>query len=129
MTHEILYVSIILLTKSSILFVYLHIFPLRIMPRLRIAIPITMGVIAAAGIAEIIALCFQCVPAHYFWGRLGVATGGTCFNINAFGWASSAINASMEIWLICLPLPELIKLNLYWKQKLRVCLMFIIGSL
>jgi hypothetical protein len=43
--HEVLYVAIVNLTKLSILFFYLHILPLHIMPGLRIAIPITMGVV------------------------------------------------------------------------------------
>lgn len=127
--HEVLYVAVILLTKSSVLFVYLHIFPLQIMPRLRIAIPITMAVVVAAGTAEAITLIFQCVPINYFWDRLRDTRGGRCININIFGWTSSAINASLEVWLICLPLPELIKLRLYWRRKLRVCLMLIAGSL
>lgn len=99
------------------------------MPRLRFAIPITMAVVVAAGIAQVITLIFQCVPISYFWDRLRDTRGGWCININIFGWASSAINAALEIWLICLPLPELIKLRLYWRRKLRVCLMLIAGSL
>ncbi|KAB5536261.1 hypothetical protein GE09DRAFT_1141950 [Coniochaeta sp. 2T2.1] len=127
--HEVLYVAIVMLSKLSILFVYLRIFPLRIMPKLRMAIPITMGVVAAAGIGQSVAMIFQCVPVDYIWDRLRDTRGGHCLNINAWGWANASINVALDTWLICLPLPELFKLRLYWKKKLRVILMFIVGSL
>jgi len=128
-THEVLYVVTIMLTKLSILFVYFRIFPLAIMPKLRVAIPITMWVVVAAGIGEATALVFQCVPMHYFWDRLRDDRGGHCLNINAWGWASSSINVALDLWLICLPLPELARLKLYWKDKLRACLLFTLGGL
>ncbi|OIW26698.1 hypothetical protein CONLIGDRAFT_646848 [Coniochaeta ligniaria NRRL 30616] len=127
--HEVLYVVIIMLTKSSVFFVYYRIFPLEVMPKMSIAIPITMGFIAAAAIGETTALIFQCVPVPYYWNRLRDARGGNCINVNAWGWANSATNVAMEIWIICLPFPELIKLKYYWKTKLRVSLMLIAGSL
>lgn len=118
-----------MLTKLSILFVYLRIFPLRIMPKLRVAIPITMGVAVAVGISHATAMVFQCVPVNYFWNRLGDARSGSCLNVNALGWANGTINMTLDIWLIALPLPEVIKLRIYWTKKLRVCLMFIVGNL
>ncbi|KAB5542536.1 hypothetical protein GE09DRAFT_1135526 [Coniochaeta sp. 2T2.1] len=128
-THEVLYVAIVMLTKLSILFVYLRIFPVHAMPKLRMAIPITMGVVVAAGIAQAVAMVFQCTPVHYVWDSLRDTRGGHCININAWGWANASINVALDTWLICLPLPELFKLKLYWKKKLRVILLFIVGSL
>jgi hypothetical protein len=127
--HEVLYVTILMLTKLSILFVYLRIFPLRIMPKLRIAIPITMAIVIAAGTAQVLVLIFQCLPVDYFWDRLRDSRGGHCNNIGAWGWANGSLNVAFDLCLITMPLPELIKLNLYWKKKLRACLMFIVGGL
>lgn len=130
LAHEVLYVVIIHLTKLVILCVYLRILPLHTMPLLRFLVPITKAVVAAAGFGQAVALIFQCTPVHYFWDRLKDArSGGHCINVNAWGWANAAINLLMDFWIIALPLPEIFKLKLYWKEKVKVTLMLAVGSL
>lgn len=127
--HEVLYVAIVNLTKLSILFFYLHILPLHIMPGLRIAIPITMGVVAMSGTGQAVALVFQCTPVNYYWERLDDHGNGTCLNLTALGWVNAAANVGLDIWLIALPLPELVRLRLYWKEKVKVVMIFVVGCL
>jgi hypothetical protein len=128
-THEVLYVAIVNMTKLSILFFYLHILPLHIMPCLRIAIPITMAVVVMSGSGQAIALVFQCSPVKFYWTRLTEHVNGRCLNITLLGYVNGGANVALDIWLIALPLPELVKLRLYWKEKVKVVLIFVVGCL
>jgi hypothetical protein len=129
LAHEVLYIAIIALTKLSILFVFIRILPLEIMPKLRIGIPITMGFIVAAWISQEFVFIFQCVPVSYLWNRLRDSRGGYCLNINAWAWANASTNVLMYSCIVCLPLPEVYGMKLHWKKKVRVCLMLMLGSL
>lgn len=129
MCHEVLYLTTMGLTKLSILFVYFRIFPMCVMPRLRILIPITMAVVVLSTFSQAIAIIFQCTPIHYYWDRLNDDRYGRCINITAWGWANAALNVALDVWLIALPLPEVYKLQLCWKKKIKATLMFVVGCL
>jgi hypothetical protein len=129
MCHEVLYLTTMCLTKLSILFVYFHIFPLSVMPRLRILIPITMTITILSSFSQAMAIIFQCTPIHYNWDRLNNGRGGHCINITTWGWANGMLNVILDVWLIALPLPEVIKLNLTLRKKLKAMMMFVVGCL
>jgi hypothetical protein len=127
-----MYTLIITLTKLSILCFYLRIFPFAVFPTLRTIIFVTMAVTSASGLAFCMTMLFQCTPVNSYWDFLDYNERGEamqCININACGWSHAAITISLDLWLMALPLPELLKLNLSWRRKVRVCLMFLVGGL
>ncbi len=128
---EIAYTLAITLTKLSILCFYLSVFPFVVFPALRTMIYATMVVTAASGIAFSLAMVFQCWPVDSFWNFLDYNERGEemqCINLNACGWAHGIITILLDLWLMALPMPELLKLTLPWRKKLRVCLMFAMGG-
>lgn len=119
-----------MLTKLSILGFYLRFFPFVVFPGLRTAIHVTIAVTAASGISFIMSIVFQCTPISFFWSLFDdPAPVGTCININLYGWIVAAFNFALDIWMLALPLPELLKLSLPRRKKVVVCLMFMVGGL
>jgi len=129
---EVIYNISITLTKLSILFFYLRIFGPAAFPTLRRAIFITIGVTVAAGLSFCMTMVFQCTPVDSFWNFLEYdrrEQPSHCIDINACGWAHGAVTFALDLWLMALPMPVLLKLSLPRRKKAEVCLMFAVGGL
>ncbi|KAM3520378.1 hypothetical protein NHJ13051_006901 [Beauveria bassiana] len=84
---------------------------------------------AASGIAFVVAGIAQCVPISFFWYRYtDPGASGRCIDINAFGWSHAAVSIAVDVWLIAIPLSQLRKMQLHWKKKIAVALMFLLGT-
>ena len=119
-----------MLTKLAILGFYLRFFPFVVFPGLRTAIYITMAITTASGISFTASIIFQCIPISFFWSAFDdPAPVGSCININVYGWTVASFNFALDLWLLALPLPELIKISLPLRKKVVVCLMFTVGGL
>ncbi|PFH57333.1 hypothetical protein XA68_15205 [Ophiocordyceps unilateralis] len=125
---EILYVVMTTLAKAAINFFYLSIFPGE---RTRLVLWMTAGVIVVFGIASTFVSIFQCHPVSFYWDMYLKATesAGSCINIHVAAWVYSGINIALNIWLIIIPLSIIRKLELHWKKKLGVVVMFLTGAL
>ncbi|KAH7408895.1 putative integral membrane protein [Cadophora sp. MPI-SDFR-AT-0126] len=121
---EVIYAQLTALTKSAILFFYLRIFPPTISKRLLYAI-ITFCL--TYGITFSLTFAFQCLPVPYSWNGWDGEHSGKCMNRNAMVWSQSTINTGLDLVIILLPLPCLVKLNLSWRKKIFICLMFSVG--
>ncbi|KAL1999071.1 hypothetical protein VTN02DRAFT_5106 [Thermoascus thermophilus] len=122
---ESIYVSILPLTKISICYFYLRIFPKR-------SFCIATYVLIALNVAYIIVFVsvsvFQCQPIRAAWLRWdGSYADARCNSENKQAWASAAINMILDIMTMSLPLVELSKLTLKTKKKVFVMLMFSVG--
>lgn len=128
---EVMYFVVVTLTKLSILFFYLRVFPFAAFPTLRVAIYWTMAVTVAWGISLAMPLVFQCWPISYFWEAwtMPLPHSGTCINAGTYGWFNGASSIALDLWLIALPFPELSRLTLPWRKKLQVLAMFGLGLL
>lgn len=122
---EILYFSHVALLKLSLLFFYLRVFPGTILRRL------IWGTVAFDAVYYAVFVfigIFQCQPIRYYWKQWDGEHQGKCINLNALGWANAAISIAIDIWMIGLPMSQVIKLNLHWKKKVGVGLMFGVGT-
>lgn len=72
---------------------------------------------------------FQCRPLSYFWQGWDGTKEGTCFDINAFAYGHAAVNIAIDVWMLILPGTQVWKLNMAFKRKLAVTLMFACGVL
>lgn len=129
-TIEILYIVLIISIKLSLCFFYLQIFVSR---TTRIVVWVTAGLHIATLIAFVVAIVLQCRPLSSQWDRYdfseaGDASSPKCVNINAAGWANAALNVASDLWLIAIPLYHVTKLDLHWKKKIGVVLMFGTGA-
>jgi hypothetical protein len=54
---------------------------------------------------------------------------GSCLNINAIAWANAIISILLDVWMLAIPLWQLKGLQLDWKKKLGVGMMFSVAAL
>lgn len=124
---EVLYMAEIACIKLSLSVFYLYIFPGEWTRRLLWA---TVIFNIASGVAFVVTGLVQCVPIPYFWHRYtDPSATGRCININAFGWTHAAVSIAVDVWMLAIPLSQLRKLQLHWKKKIGVTVMFLIGTL
>jgi hypothetical protein len=82
------------------------------------------------GASFVLAAIFQCQPVSYFWTKWDEeSTEGSCISINGLGWANAIGSIVLDLWMLGIPLSQLPSLQLHWKRKLGVGLMFCVGIL
>ena len=81
------------------------------------------------GFSFVIVAIFVCKPISYLWTQWDGLHEGQCLNDAAYVWTNAATNIALDIWVLAIPLWELRKLQLHWKKKIGVALMFSIGIL
>ncbi|CBX96377.1 predicted protein [Plenodomus lingam JN3] len=122
---ELIYLTIVTLTKVSILFFFLRIFPKK---SFRKMVYILMTINGLFLFSFIIVSVFQCTPIDYAWHNWHKETRGVCRNVNAQGWAAAIINIVLDLATILLPLRQISQLVMNWKQKVQLVLMFCVGG-
>jgi hypothetical protein len=80
------------------------------------------------GIVYVIVAIFQCKPISYFWTHWDGMHEGSCLNINAITSSNAAISIVLDLWSLGIPLWQLRRLQLHWKKKVGVGLMFAVGT-
>lgn len=114
------------LLKMSLLFFYLKIFPNKAVRTLLWA---TVAFNAAWGATFVLLAAFNCRPINYAWTQWDGEHTGTCLDTNAIGWSNAAISIAEDIWMLAIPLSQLKSLQLHWKKKVGVAIMFGTGTL
>ncbi|KAL6159828.1 hypothetical protein ACJBU6_02247 [Exserohilum turcicum] len=122
---EILYFLQVALLKLTLLFFFLRIFPKTITKRLLWA---TVAVNCLSGVAFVFVAIFQCNPISSYWTRWDGEGTGKCININALAWSNAIISIVLDIWMLALPLHQVFQLQLSWRKKLGVAIMFCVGT-
>lgn len=123
---EALYFSQVAELKLSLLFFYLRIFPGGMVRRLIWA---TVGFDALFGLGFLCLTLFQCWPIDFYWTGWDGEHQGVCLDSNRIGWANAAISIALDVWMLALPLSQLPSLQLHWKKKVGVGIMFVVGTL
>jgi hypothetical protein len=123
---EIIYFVLIAMVKLTLLFFFLRIFPKPIVRKLLWA-TIIFDILYGAGFA--ITAAFQCQPISHYWTRWDLEGSGKCVNINAFAWTNAIISIVLDLWMLALPLYEVFQLQLSWRNKISVAMMFMVGTL
>lgn len=121
-----MYLFNISVTKISILAFYLRIFTDRTFKRLTYGM---MGVCTLYAIGVVLPTILQCSPVSYVWTSWTGETKGHCSNVFVLVWASTALNIILDIIVILLPIPHLLKLSLTRKKKIQIVAMFCVGLL
>lgn len=112
--------------KLAFLLFYLRVFPA---PKVRSILWATVGFVGVYGTFFFFMNTFQCRPISHYWHRWEDAEGGTCLNASVIAWTNAAISIILDVWMICIPMYQLKSVNLDWKKKLGVGLMFCVGLL
>jgi len=112
--------------KLTFLLLYLRIFP---GAKIRKVIWWTLIVNCTYTFVFVLMGFFQCRPIRYFWKRWDGEHEGSCINPNAIGWLNASISILLDIWMLGIPITQIIDLNMHWKKRLGVGLMFSVGIL
>ncbi|KAI8713826.1 CFEM domain-containing protein [Fusarium sp. LHS14.1] len=121
---QVFYIPAICLTKIAIISIFIRVFPERIFQ------VVCWGTIAHCALFMVtttITAILACVPVAAAWTNWKGTKEGVCYDNNAFWWAHSAINIVTDLWIIALPIPQLIKLQLGRKKKIYLIMMFSVG--
>lgn len=90
---------------------------------------VTMILNVLIAVACVLATTFQCSPISYQWKQWDGEGKGTCIDNNTLAFANAGLNIAMDLWVLVLPLLQKYQLNLHWKKKLGVMLIFGVGAL
>ncbi|KAH7316855.1 CFEM domain-containing protein [Stachybotrys elegans] len=112
------------LTKLSFISFYIRIFTTRGVQRLLWG---TFIFTTLWGCACTLAVALECQPISYFWTRWDGLHEGKCVNVNILGQLNAGSNIILDVWVLVVPLWQLRGLQLDWKKKLGVSLMFSTG--
>lgn len=121
-----LYITALALTKISILFFYLKVFPKR---SFRLCTYALIAINLVYAITYDLLLIFQCNPIKGAWLQWDGEFETQCISINVLGWSAAAINIALDLAVIILPLPELFALSLSLRKRLQIIAMFTVGFL
>ncbi|KAF7555206.1 hypothetical protein G7Z17_g2393 [Cylindrodendrum hubeiense] len=122
----ILYFAQITLMKLSLLFFYLRIFPGQLIRQLLWG---TIIFNSLFGISYVFVAIFHCHPINYFWNKWDGEHEGHCTDLNAISVSNATISIALDLWMLVLPISQLRYLNLSWKKKVGIGLMFFVGTL
>ncbi|KAI5362706.1 hypothetical protein Slin15195_G100850 [Septoria linicola] len=123
---ELQYTSLGGLVKISLLLTYLRFFS---SPRFRIAVFIVIALNVAYLLTFVTAAALQCTPVSYSWHRWDGEHKGHCVPLNRLVWAGAVFNIILDFAVLALPIMQLWKMNLNYRKKFLVMLMFGVGFL
>jgi hypothetical protein len=118
---EIGYFAALALLKLSFLFFYKAIFPTR---GVQLAISVTIIFNVLWGTSFVIAAIFTCWPISYVWTHWDGEHPGHCINVNAMIWSNAITSIVFDLWMLAIPLSQLVHIQLSRTKKAGVILMF-----
>lgn len=122
---SILYFTLIMAIKISILLMYRRIFSVDSSFRLH---SLLLGIVVVAfWFAATVATIFYCRPFGYSW--MGLELNKHCFDYNAFWMATGIIEVVIDVTILALPVRMVLKLQLTRKQRALITFIFLLGSL
>lgn len=121
---EFAYVIESALTKTSIVVLYLRIFPSK---HFRWLCWGMLGFIVCFAIVFLVTLLTYCVPFQYVWQMWDNRHAGKCIDMTAQTYVCAAFNIVMDVVIFLMPIPKLMKLETDWKTKVGVIFTFMLG--
>lgn len=88
-----------------------------------------MAICTAYLIAFTFLLLFQCTPVSYQWTGWTGETKGVCLNMYVTAWIFAVINIILDIAVMILPFPYILRLHLSRKKKMQIGAVFLVGLL
>ncbi|KAI9670004.1 MAG: hypothetical protein M1831_007040 [Alyxoria varia] len=113
------------LIKMSIIFLYLRLFGIH--RRFRIAAWIAVAILAANMISITLVAIFTCSPPNAFYDPTVKAT--YCIDDLKLSWAQASLNVITDVIVILLPVRELCNLQISFKKKAGLAMLFALGGL
>ncbi|KAK2007891.1 hypothetical protein LZ32DRAFT_665905 [Colletotrichum eremochloae] len=120
-----LYITILALTRTSILCFYVRLFPYERFRRLCYAL---LTIVAVTAVLFLVLVVVQCIPISYNWeGWKGDFGPVKCLNLTILSRTINAITIALDTTILIIPLPLLIKIKSTPRRKLFIISMFSLG--
>lgn len=119
--QQMVYIFVQTFAKASIACFYYRVF---LNKRFQLVIKFSMVFIFTHGFMFMMLLVFQCRPVQSNWDRY---IKGQCFNVTAIVYAGAACSILEDVFLIILPIPGLLKLQLNPKKRSALVFLFALG--
>ncbi|KAJ4111472.1 hypothetical protein NW768_011826 [Fusarium equiseti] len=122
LAFENIYVTAVMMIKLALLSMYLRIFPSR---RFRLISAIIAAVVIGWWIAICAVCIFQCHPIKKAWMPW---IDGKCIDLKASFIGNAIPNIATDVAILCLPVKQILKLQVNTAQKLSLLVIFMLGS-
>lgn len=113
--------------RASIILFYIRIFPPKPDKTFSRLLTGTMVFNLVYNFTFLMAIIFQCQPLSYFWRQWEGLHDGHCGNYNILAWVAAATGIVFDVWMLALPLSQLMALTLPWRKKMMGGFMFFFG--
>ncbi|KAK1561637.1 uncharacterized protein LY79DRAFT_531035, partial [Colletotrichum navitas] len=127
-TFEVSYIISISALKASTLFFYLRVFRL-VNQTFTTALWFTQALNIIVYVAFAVTKLNRCKPFSYSWDGWDGRHSGRFINLRPLLIMHAALNLAMNLWMLALPMIQVLWLNLRKRQKLEVLFMFGLGVL
>ncbi|KAM5435473.1 hypothetical protein McanMca71_005251 [Microsporum canis] len=111
------------LTKISVLLLYLQVF---ICAWFKTTCWTGIAVIVAFTAGTVVSSIFQCNPLPYAFDKKTPGA-GTCINVAAFWFANASFIIVTDVFIVLLPIPVILRLQLPGRSKVALCGVFALG--
>ena len=121
------YTCVVMLTKISILLLYLRIFPSTVSTWFRTTWFIFIAVCATGMIGMVLAIAFECNPVAGAYNAWDGEHPATCIDTHSQLTVMAGINIVLDLAVFFLPIPKVVKLETSTQKKIGVCMTFLVG--
>lgn len=126
--EQYIYQAIVVITKISIVFLYLRIFPREVSRNFTYICYAVVGTLVAYLVAMLVFFGMQCQPINFFWKQWDGEHSGHCINFQLGIYIGSGVNIALDLVVFFLPIPGLAKLQVKDKRrKIGVLFIFLVG--
>jgi hypothetical protein len=114
-----------MVTKLSVILFLLRIFPQR---AFRTAAWAVFAFVLVSNVIFVFLQVFQCSPIDYNWkGWKGDFGPHRCIDVNMLSYTHSSFSIAHDVIILFLPMPLVWQLNMGWRQKAGIFIMFSLG--
>ncbi|KAI0473125.1 hypothetical protein GGR56DRAFT_600576 [Xylariaceae sp. FL0804] len=111
--------------KLSVLFFYRRLF--WVAPWFKVAWWACVAYTATWMVGSTLFYVFQCAPVNYYWNKVYGGTDGKCIDSLASIGTPIILNNLGDLFVLFLPLPSLVHLNMSREKRIRLLVLFAIG--
>ena len=86
-----------------------------------------IGLNIAIAVTWVFTDSLRCIPVHLAWTGWAQEEEGKCIDFVAATMVNSFVNIVVDAAMVLMPVYEVIKLNLSWRKKVAVSVMFALG--
>lgn len=116
-------------TKASILLLYRRIFGLENRV-LNILIYVGGFLSTGCAVSSVLMLLVECRPTSYFWTQFAAdVPQGSCGDTGSAYFIIGIINLCLDFYLLAIPIPPIVRLNMSSRKKVVLCGLILVGVL